>query len=77
MTTSKYITILFLGLANFCLAQNEPNKKFLVNGGVEFRIVPYNFVTEEGLSISNKFFIYSRDQHLSGNSINLGIEYFF
>jgi len=77
MKINQFIVFSFLGCVNFCLAQTGPDKKFKVDAGVEFRIVPFNFRNAEGLSTSNQFFLYNRDKHLSGNSINVGIEYFF
>lgn len=58
----------------FC--QQEP-EKFQVNLGIENRITPYDFGAREGAYLSDLYFITTRDKHLSGNSINLELEYFW
>jgi hypothetical protein len=77
MKSKKILVLNILFFSSFIFAQETQQKKFKVDAGFEFRIVPFNFKNEEGLYTTNKFFLYNRDKHLSGNSINVSIEYYF
>lgn len=59
-----------------CFFSQVSDKKFKVNLGYEYRITPYDFGLGEGAYISNYYYTTNRDNHLSGNSVNLELEFF-
>ena len=71
--------IVFLSIINsvFCFAQQEQSRKFKINAGFEYRIVPYFFKEWEGAYMGSTLYTYNMSKHLSGNSLNFDIEYFF
>jgi hypothetical protein len=74
----KVIMFTFIINSILCFAQQERrSKKFKINAGFEYRIVPYFFKNPEGAFIGSSLYISNMSKHLSGNSINFDIEYFF
>lgn len=69
--------IFLLLISTFCFAQSERSRKFQISSGVEYRITPFDFKTQEdGLIVNPQNANYSRDKQLAGLSINFGIDYF-
>lgn len=73
----KIVISILLINSIFCFAQQERSRKFKINVGFEYRIVPYFFKEWEGANLNSALYTYNMSKHLSGNSINFDLEYFF
>ncbi|KEY18718.1 hypothetical protein [Kaistella antarctica] len=71
------LLLLSLLISIFTFGQQTQPEKIKINAGLEFRIVPYFFTKTDGAYISNYAYTKNVSKHLSGNSVNVEIEYFF
>lgn len=77
MKFKRILIFITLCYTAFCFAQSERSRKFKINAGFEYRIVPYFFKSPEGAYLSYSMYSSNVSKHLSGNSVNVDIEYFF
>lgn len=74
----KNLIFVLTTITTFCFAQHERSRKFELDGGLEYRITPFHFKKPyEGFYYEPNNINFNKSEHLSGLSINIGLNWFF
>lgn len=72
---TRKLLLLSLFPSFFCFSQ-ERSEKLSVNAALEYRITPFDYVAQDNSGTPPQHILYSRDNQLSGMSLNVGLEWF-